>query len=158
MRVATTASLGRAPLLAGCFCLVALVAVAAPALAHHSAAMFDATKTVEIKGAVKSWLWTNPHSLLIVSSRGPAGQEVDYSFEANGPGYLVRTGFKRESLKPGDAVTVTANPLRDGSPGGNLVEVAFTDGHKLSARVVRPPGQGGAGAPGSGVPATGAAQ
>ena len=120
--------------------------------------MFDASKTVEIKGAVKAWLWTNPHSLLTVEARNAAGQVVDYSFEANGPGYLVRTGWKRESLKPGDAVTVTANPLRDGSPGGNLIEVAFADGHKLSARVVRPPAQGGAGAAGSGVPAPGAQQ
>ena len=133
----------------------AVAAIASSASAHHSGAMFDMTKTVELKGAVKSFLWTNPHSLLIVAVRGANGQTVDYSFEADGPGYLVRTGWKRESAKPGDAVTVTANPLRDGQAGGKIVEVAFADGRKLSARIVRPPAQGGAGVPGSGVPAPG---
>ena len=110
------------------------VAAAAPAFSHHSAAMFDATKTVEHKGTVKKFLWVNPHSLLIVSVRNSRGGIEEYSYEANGPGYLVRNGWKRESLKPGDEITVVSNPLIDGRPGGNLVEVTLPDGRKLSAR------------------------
>ncbi len=110
------------------------VAAAAPAFSHHSAAMFDATKTVEHKGTVKKFLWVNPHSLLIVSVSDSQGGTEEYSYEANGPGYLVRNGWKRESLKPGDEVTVVSNPLIDGRPGGNLVEVTLPDGRKLSAR------------------------
>jgi hypothetical protein len=117
------------------------------ALAHHSAAMFDNTKTTEVSGVVKSWLWTNPHSLLIVMVKGAAGDE-EYFFEANGPGYLVTNGWKRESIKAGDVVTVTMNPLRDGSHGGNLLAVTFADGRVLSARI------GGAGPPRGGGPAT----
>ena len=120
------------------FGVIGILALAAgsatPAFAHHSAAMFDVTKTVEQAGTVKQFLWTNPHSLLVVSVRNSAGVVADYSFEANGPGYLVRNGWTRESLKPGDQVTVVSNPLVDGGPGGNLVEVTLADGRKLSAR------------------------
>jgi len=113
--------------------LAFVAAFAAPAVAHHSAAMFDASKTVVHKGTVKRFLWTNPHSLLIVSVRNSDGQVVDYSYEANGPGYLVRNGWVRQSVKPGDEITVTSHPLADGKPGGNLVEVTLADGRKLSA-------------------------
>ena len=119
------------------------VAAAAPAFSHHSAAMFDATKTVEHKGTVKKFLWVNPHSLLIVSVSDSRGGIEEYSYEANGPGYLVRNGWKRETLKPGDEITVVSNPLIDGRPGGNLVEVTLPDGRKLSAR----PGQAPAAVP-----------
>lgn len=119
------------------FCALGILALAAVfatrVMAHHSAAMFDATKTVVHKGTVKRFLWTNPHSLLIVSVRNTDGQVVDYSYEANGPGYLVRNGWARQSVKPGDEITVVSHPLVDGKPGGNLVEVTLPDGRKLSA-------------------------
>jgi uncharacterized protein DUF6152 len=119
----------------GVLAFAAIAAAApAPAFSHHSAAMFDASKTVEHKGTVKKFLWVNPHSLLVVSVRNSQGEIEDYSYEANGPGYLVRNGWKRESVKPGDEITVVSNPLIDGRPGGNLVEVTLPDGSKLSAR------------------------
>jgi hypothetical protein len=114
--------------------LVLAAPFATPVLAHHSAAMFDATKTVVQAGTVKQFLWTNPHSLLVLSVRGSNGVVADYNYEANGPGYLVRNGWTREALKPGDQVTVLSNPLVDGGPGGNLLEVTLPDGRKLSAR------------------------
>ena len=124
-----------------CALAVAVIAAAAvaPALSHHSAAMFDASKTVEHKGTVKKFLWVNPHSLLVVSVRNSRGEIENYSYEANGPGYLVRNGWKRESVKAGDEITVVSNPLIDGRPGGNLVEVTLPDGSKLSARPQPPP-------------------
>ena len=116
--------------------------VASPALAHHSTAMFDQSKTVELKGVVKAWLYTNPHSFLTIAVKDAAGATKDYSFEANGPGYLVRNGWTRNAVKAGDNVTVIMNPLRDGSAGGNLVEVTLPDGKKLSAAVRRAPPAG----------------
>lgn len=110
-----------------------------PAWAHHSAAMFDHSKTVEMKGVVKTWLYTNPHSFLTVSVKNAVGVAQDYSFEANGPGYLSRNGWQRNSVKVGDSVSVVMNPMRDGSAGGNLVEVTLTDGRRLSASVRRTP-------------------
>jgi Family of unknown function (DUF6152) len=109
------------------------------ASAHHSYASFDMSKLTEFKATVKSFLWTNPHSLLIVSVAGGDGAAADYHIEMNGPGYLVRDGWKRDSLKPGDEITVTVHPLHDGSPGGDLVKVVFPDGRVL-ATVAKPPG------------------
>jgi hypothetical protein len=117
---------------------------ATAAVAHHSANMFDLTRTVEVKGTVKEFHWTNPHSWVVIDSLDAAGKTVAWSFEGNGPGYLVRNGWKRESLKPGDKVTITANPMRDGSAGGNLVNVVLPDGRQLSARVGGPPAAGAA--------------
>jgi hypothetical protein len=113
-------------------------AVATPVLAHHSPNMFDQSKTVEVKGTVKEFHWTNPHSWVVIGSLDATGKAVEWSFEANGPGYLVRNGWKRESLKTGDKVTVTANPMRDGSAGGNIVTVLLPDGQELSAMVGAP--------------------
>jgi hypothetical protein len=109
------------------------------AWAHHSAAMFDHTRTVEVEGVVKSFLWTNPHTLLIVTVKSPSG-EKDLSFEADGPAYLMRNGWKRDSIQSGDVVTVIMNPLHDGGPGGKLVAVTSADGRELSALIsVAPP-------------------
>ncbi|MEQ1580704.1 MAG: DUF6152 family protein [Steroidobacteraceae bacterium] len=117
----------------GCIALAAVVA--GPSLAHHSASMFDMQKQIEVQGTVKEFRWTNPHSWLLLTAPDATNKAAEYNIEMNGPGYLVRNGWKRESLKPGDVVTVTINPLRDGSPGGNLVKVTRADGKELSAQV-----------------------
>jgi hypothetical protein len=109
------------------------------ASAHHSYAAFDMSTLTEFQATVKSLLWTNPHSLLIVAVTGGDGTTTDYNIEMNGPGYLVRNGWKRDSLKPGDKITVTVHPLHDGSPGGDLVKVVFPDGRTL-ATDAKPPG------------------
>jgi Family of unknown function (DUF6152) len=115
------------------------LAMTSPTFAHHSYAAFDMSKQVEFQGTVKSFLWTNPHSLLIMSVTGADGKTADCSIEMNGPGYLVRDGWKRDSVKAGDKITATVHPLRDGSRGGTLVKVVFSDGRSLSADA-KPPG------------------
>jgi hypothetical protein len=122
--------------------VLASLVVSAPALAHHSYSMFDLSKSVEVQGTVKKFNWTNPHSWVVVMTRDANGKLVEASIAMNGPGYLVRNGWKRESLKPGDVITATVHPLRDGSPGGDLVKLVFADGRELSAEIklVEPPG------------------
>jgi hypothetical protein len=118
-------------------CVVLALALAAtPTFAHHSMSMFDRDKTIEVKGTVKEFHWTNPHSWVVIEVSDAAGKLVEWSFEANGPGYLVRNGWKRESLKPGDKVVVKASPLRDGSAGGNIKTVVLSSGQELSAQIV----------------------
>jgi len=131
----------------GAAALTALVT--GPSIAHHSASMFDMQQRIEVQGTVKEFRWTNPHSWLVLTTTNDANNGAEYNIEMNGPGYLVRNGWKRESLKPGDVVTVTINPLRDGSAGGNLVKVTTADGKELSALPGGPP----AGAPGAPAPA-----
>lgn len=119
--------------------LVCGVFLALPALAHHSAAMFDHAKTVTLQGTVKEFQYTNPHSWLIVMVPDPAGQSVEWGFEAEGPSTLLRVGIKAQTFQPGDKVTVVANPMKDGRPAGSWVTVTKADGKVFSTHPDRAP-------------------
>jgi len=112
----------------------------AAAWAHHSFAMFDLQKPVEVKGTVKEFRFGNPHSWIILSVKDKAGKVMDYPIETNGSFYLAkRQGWKRDSLKFGDVIVARVHPMRDGSPGGDLIAATLSDGRKLIARVEAPP-------------------
>jgi Family of unknown function (DUF6152) len=108
------------------------------ASAHHSYSSFDMTKSIKVTGVVKEFHWTNPHSFIVLEVTDSAGHPVDAILEANGPGYLVRQGWKRESVRPGDKITATVHPMRDGSAGGDLMDVTLPSGQVLSAEVTGP--------------------
>ncbi len=95
----------------------------APALAHHSFAMFDNQKNTTLDGTVKDFQWTNPHSWIQLMVKDASGKEVEWSIEGGSPNGLSRNGWKRTSLKPGDKATVVIHPLKDGTNGGSLVTV-----------------------------------
>lgn len=103
-----------------------------PALAHHSNAMFDAAKTVSLTGVIKDFQWTNPHSVTWLTVTGPGGKEAVWAIEGRSPSELSRMGWSRQSLKPGDRVTITLHPLRDGRTGGGFIDVKLPDGSTLS--------------------------
>jgi hypothetical protein len=111
---------------------VTTLAVAAPALGHHSGAMFDRAQTITLKGTVKEYQYTNPHSWieLMVSADGKATQ---WGIECEGPGAMRRLGLTPSVLKEGDAVTVRAHPLRDGRPGGSFIDIVLPDGRTIAA-------------------------
>lgn len=111
---------------------IAATLVTAPAIAHHSFAMFDRQKTIEVRGTVKEFLWVNPHSWLQVITTDPAGKTTEWSFEMAAPAGLTRDGWTAKSVTPGDKVVVTAHPLRDGSPAGQYLSVTLPNGQKLS--------------------------
>jgi hypothetical protein len=108
------------------------LAMALPALAHHSGAMFDPSRTETITGTVTEFNWTNPHSSFKVDVTGPDGKVATWAIEMNSPGNLVRVGWKRTTIKAGDKVTVTVRPLRDGKPGGSYMSIKLADGTVLS--------------------------
>jgi len=115
--------------------LVLISAAVSPlAMAHHSAAMFDHTKTVTIHGTVKEFQFTNPHSWLMVMVPGPDGKAVEWGFEAEGPSSLLHVGILPKSFQPGDKVTVTGNPMRDGRPAGALISAVMADGRVFKTR------------------------
>jgi hypothetical protein len=107
---------------------------AAPALAHHSSAMFDATKTVTVTGEVKQYQFVQPHTWIDVNVKDATGKETLWSIEGGATGQMRNIGLPPSALKPGDKVTVTAHPLRDGRPAGAFVSIVMPDGRTLSAR------------------------
>ena len=109
------------------------------ATAHHSAAMFDHSKTITLHGTVKNFQFTNPHSWLIVMVTSADGNQVEWGFEAEGPSTLLHAGILPKSFRPGDKVTITANPMRDGRPAGALNSVVMADGSVYSTRPGAPP-------------------
>ncbi len=114
----------------GLAALAALAIGGAPpaAVAHHSFAMFDQSRTVTFKGTVKDFQWTNPHVVVWVVGAAKAGEAADtWTIELTSPGNLTRMGWTRHALKVGDKVTVEINPLRDGQHGGSLKKIILAD-------------------------------
>ena len=109
------------------------LALAAPASAHHSYAAFDRSKTVTVAGTVKAWEWTNPHTWLTVVVPDPKkkGAVLSVALEGSAPATLRAKGWSRLMLKPGDKVSLTMNPRRDGTVGGTLVSLTLPDGKVL---------------------------
>lgn len=109
-----------------------LVIAPAPALAHHSFAMFDQTKIVTLEGTVGEFQWTNPHAFIELDVPN-GGKVTRWALELNSPNNLTRQGWHRTSVKPGDKVTIRANPLRSGKPGGLFLDLKFPDGKVLDS-------------------------
>jgi len=105
----------------------AILSWSGSAWAHHSFAMFDQARQVSITGTVRNFEWTNPHAFIELEA--PDGKL--WSVELNSPNNLVRQGWKRTALKPGDKVTVVLNPLRDGQAGGLFNAVTLPSGQVL---------------------------
>ena len=111
----------------------ALLAVS-PASAHHSAAMFDATKLVVLRGAVVSFSYLNPHSWISVQGAPEGSTEVKrWDVEATSPSTLGRIGVTKDTLKPGDKITIAIRPLRDGRNAGSMVLFVLADGKSYGA-------------------------
>jgi len=108
-------------------------AASSAASAHHSFAMFDAQHPIEITGTVKEFRFVSPHTILVVSVKGQDGVEKDWILEGGAPGLQVREGLTAKSLKPGDEITVTINPLHSGAEGGSYqpMQVKFKDGRPV---------------------------
>src|SRR6516225_4573500 len=116
--------------------------LAFPVYAHHSAAGIDHTKTVVVEGIVKEFKWAKPHSWIEMEVQNKAGATEVWNLEMNPPSYLIRAGWKSNTIKPGDKIKVTARPFRNGDPGGLFVNIMLPDGRVLGNNVPR-----GSGAP-----------
>jgi hypothetical protein len=93
------------------------------ASAHHSFAMFDATQTKTLVGTVKQVQWTNPHIWVqIMVPDAKTGVAAEWSIEGGSPNGLSRQGWRRSSIKEGDAIEMTIHPLKDGTNGGSMMK------------------------------------
>jgi hypothetical protein len=115
------------------FAVVIGLSVSAPLFAHHGGASIYTDRTVTLKGTVKTWYWSNPHCLLKMTVKGDDGKEVDWIAEMQAPNTIYPQGFHKDTFKPGDAVTVTVQPTKNGKPNGRLTRAVLADGTVLGA-------------------------
>jgi len=108
-----------------------LFIAATPLTAHHSTAMFDQSKVVSRSGTIKQLEWINPHVWLHVTLTDDAGREAVWSFEAGSPLQLQQLGWKPESFRAGSKVEVGFRPMKDGSRGGQLMNVTPSGGQRV---------------------------
>ena len=107
------------------------------ALTFASVCAMGAETTVTLKGVVKTWLWSNPHCLLTLEVKGEDGQVVQWVVEAQAPNSIYPAGYRNNTFKPGDQVTVTLNPVANGRPYGRIASVVLADGTKLGGEGAR---------------------
>jgi len=114
---------------------LALAGTAGAALAHHSFAMFDMEHPIDITGTVKEFKFVSPHTLLIIEVKGADGTVKDWTLEGGAPGLLVRDGMNSKSLRPGDQIRLSINPLHSGAEGGSYQpqQIKFLDGTPITA-------------------------
>jgi hypothetical protein len=105
--------------------------VSPPLLAHHSSAAFDTGKKVVLKGTVKQWVYSNPHCFLMIEVKGENGEVVQWVAETQAPSVIFPAGYRRDTFKPGEQVTITIEPFKDGRPFGRILQTVFADGRTL---------------------------
>ena len=111
-----------------------LLAASAPAFAHHAfAAEYDVKKPITLTGVVTKLEWTNPHARFYLSVKEEDGSTTVWDFELASPNGLMRRGWNRSSLKPGDTITVTGYLAKDGSKLATARSVTLADGRKIFA-------------------------
>jgi len=110
-----------------------------PLFAHHGNAAYEMDKSVTIKGTVTQYVWANPHCILLFNVTDEHGQVVLWSAETENPSSMVHYGWTKDSMKPGDQVTVTVLPAKNGKPIGRIVEVVLPNGQKLAGRGLQGP-------------------
>lgn len=117
-----------------CLAVAMLISLAIPSAAHHSFAMFDREKTVELQGTVKEFQWTNPHSFLDVYVDDlKGGAPVLWTLEFGAVHNLVNQGWKPKTLLPGDKILFTVHPAKNGGPYGQALSVTLPNGTVMQA-------------------------
>jgi Family of unknown function (DUF6152) len=111
------------------------LAVAAPLFAHHGTAAYDTDKKMTMKATVTDWFWANPHCFLKFDAKDDKGNVVHWATETSNPSDMVNLGWSKDTFKPGDVITVTFIPVKNGNPIGRVESVVLANGQTLSARV-----------------------
>lgn len=115
-----------------CLSIGALI-VSVPMFAHHGGAAFESGKNLTLKGKVTEWYWANPHCLLKFDAKDATGKMAHWVAETQATANIIDFGWRKNSLKPGDEVTVTVRPVKSGQPVGAIVKVLLPDGRELIA-------------------------
>ena len=115
--------------------LAAALLAAAPALAHHGAGVFEPEKKVTVSGTVTDFQFVNPHVLVYMTVKGSDGKDVQWGGELTSPNRLARderaVKWHKEILKPGDTITMTGHPARNGAPMMDILKIVDAQGTVL---------------------------
>jgi len=114
--------------------LSATLWISPPAFAHHSMSMYDRGRDTSFKATITEFNWSNPHSQIVFTVTDEHGDPVKWVAEGPGPNRLANHGWSKDSLKPGDQVTIVGNCNKDGSPTMRFEKVFFSNGEELAAR------------------------
>jgi hypothetical protein len=109
---------------------IILLAMGLPAFAHHGNAEFDLTQSLSLKATITDFIWSNPHSEIFFDVNAD-GKVTRWGCEAVQPALLRRAGWTKDSLKPGDEVTIVLHPAKNGKPIGYLQKVVLANGEEL---------------------------
>jgi len=115
--------------------LACLIPASTPVSAHHSIAEYDMTSLTSVKGTVTKFEWSNPHAYIYLEAKDEKGNVVEWTAELASIGMLSRVNWKRDTIKPGDEVTITGNRAKNGRTVMHLDKIAFANGQELSAHV-----------------------
>ena len=118
-------------LITSAFIAAAAFLSAPPAAAHHSFEMFDSTRTINLTGTIKEFQWTNPHTWTWIEVPNDKGGVDTWGIEGMSPNFLGRRGWTKHTLNPGDKVTITIFPLKDGQKGGTFLHCTLPDGKEM---------------------------
>ena len=112
---------------------VCLSLAVGPVSGHHGrAGTYDGSKDVTVKGTVTEWAWRNPHVVIYMDAKDADGKVLNWAFEGQNTSMLAHNdGLNRNSLKPGQEITVVANPARNGSPFGVIKKVILANGKEI---------------------------
>jgi hypothetical protein len=109
--------------------------------AHHGSAAFETGKSVVMKGTVTRWFWANPHCFLSYDVKDESGNITHWVAETSNPPDMINRGWSKGTFKPGDEVTLTVEPVKNGRPAGRLLQVVLPNGKTLhSASPFQGPG------------------
>jgi hypothetical protein len=109
--------------------------------AHHGSAAFESGKSIVMKGTVTRWFWANPHCFLSYDVKDESGNITHWVAETSNPPDMINRGWSKGTFKPGDEVTVTVEPVKNGRPAGRLLQVVLPNGKTLhSASPFQGPG------------------
>lgn len=111
--------------------LAALSLVSAPLFAHHSAAAEYVGQVSTWQGVVTRFSWMNPHTFVYFDAKNPSGAMTKYECEGSAPSGLIGNGWTRNTLKPGDHVTIKGYRAKDRADGCKVRTVIFADGHEM---------------------------
>jgi hypothetical protein len=112
--------------------VTAILAFGIPVWAHHGNAAYDDKNPITIKGTVTEFAWVNPHVQIYLDVKDDKGKVAHWSVETYSPGKLVRAGWSKDVVKPGDLVSITLIPARNGSPVGFLHKMILPKGKELA--------------------------